>query len=123
MGKIFDRVILNEWRGPKVAGPGVFDKFLQEATVHLCGRTEKYTMEVRVLLPLATQHETWILSLLSCCLRLFPDCPLLVVHRLIACSNDKERNKTLHKNYYYYITLHLFWSTNEGYFWELSINS
>ena len=56
MGKIFDRDILNEWRGPKVAGTGVFDKLLQEATVHLSGRTEKYTMEVRFLLPLATQQ-------------------------------------------------------------------
>jgi hypothetical protein len=37
MGKIFDRAILNVWRGPKVAGLDIFDTFLQEATVHLTG--------------------------------------------------------------------------------------
>jgi len=56
MGKIFDRAILNVWRGPKVAGLDIFDTLLQEATVHLTGWTEKYTMEVCVLLPLATQQ-------------------------------------------------------------------
>jgi hypothetical protein len=37
MGKIFDRAILDEWRGPKVAGLEFLNKFLQEATVYLSG--------------------------------------------------------------------------------------
>jgi hypothetical protein len=37
MGKIFDRAILDEWRGPKVAGLEFFNIFLQEATTYVSG--------------------------------------------------------------------------------------
>jgi len=61
---------------------------------------------------LLRNRDTWILSLSSFCLRLFPDCPLLVLHQLIPVPNEKKRNKTLHL-YCHYITLSCSWSINE----------